>query len=471
MTLTTRIFGTAGGLALALGALIAWKPAWAVWLVLAALLAWGLAAPARLTATLLAVMVFVPVTADPGYPVRPVWTVLLVATAIALLGRAYRFDPRAPLASPGLSAMLLPLVATLAALFHWRGPRVLLVALLPFACYAVIVWYVVDEARQDPDAFKRLARGLTWAGVPLLLLALYQRATGTWPVLDELAVSNAFTAHAGPDRAAGTMGHPIIYGTYCMAMICVAIVLRGRLWQVPFAANALGLLLSGSRSAWIGTAAALVVWYLAQRRKVTRRGVATVVGVAVVGAGLAVVGPQPVRRLAGTVWSRLENLTGSSSATARYQRSGQAWSGIWDNAGTVLFGQGPEAHVRFFTEVGIDDGLAQTFDNSYLTLWYDFGAVTVLALVVLLASLLWRRRRSLASRLLVVALAVQAWFFDCFLWPSAVAVLVLAVGLAYATLAPVGPAGLGSAGVGGAPGSGRLVGRQSSLPQAAVDDR
>ncbi|MEH0933658.1 O-antigen ligase family protein [Micromonospora psammae] len=451
MTGSVRTFGLPAVLAVTVGLLAGWRPVLLGVLGLAALLLWGLGTPSRLNHALFAVLLLVPVTADPGYPTKPVWVVLLAATAIALFGRLQRFHPDVPLASVGMAAFALPAAGLLAALAHWRGPKDLVFALAPFVCYAVIAWHVVEEARQDPPALRRLARAFAWAGVPVALLAIHQRVTGTWLVLDDLATSNAFTSSAGEGRSVGTVGHPIVYGTWCMMSMCVAIALRGRLWQVPFAAGAVGLLLSGSRSAWFGIAGAVVVWYLAQERKVTRRGVAVLAVGALVGAGLLVVRPAPVRNALDMVDSRLSNMTGSSSATARYTRFDAAWSGLRESYDTVLFGLGPEAHVRFFQEVGIGDHLAQTFDNSYLTLWYDFGLLTLLPFLAILVALLVRSR-STAARMLVVGIAVQISFFDFYLWPCAVAVLILAAGLA----------------VGEDPGAAGTAGREPPAPAEAL---
>ncbi|MCW3840038.1 O-antigen ligase family protein [Micromonospora yasonensis] len=431
MTRSGRSFGPPAVLAVSAGILLSWKPVLLGILGLVALLVWGLWTPSRLNYALFAVLFLVPVTADPGYPAKPVWMVLLTATAIALFGRLQRFHPDKPFASVGMLVMALPAAGAVAALVHWHGPKDLIFALAPFVCYAVIAWHVVEEARQDPEALKSLARAFAWVGVPVALLAIYQRVTGTWPILDELATSNAFTSSAGAGRSVGTIGHPIVYGTYCMMSMCVAITLRGRLWQLPFAAGAVGLLLSGSRSAWIGTACAAVVWYLAQRRKVTRRGLVLVAVSLAVGAVVVVARPRPLRGTIDLVASRLTNLTGSSSATARYSRSETALSGLRQGFDTVLFGQGPEAHVRFFQEVGIGDHLAQTFDNSFLTLWYDLGLITLLPFLAILVAL-FVRSKSLTARLLVVGIAVQIYFFDFYLWPCAAAALILAAGLAIA---------------------------------------
>ena len=235
---------------------------------------------------------------------------------------------------------------------------------------------------------RQVARWLAWAGVLIAALAIYQRLTGTWPILDQLATSSAYTSGAGVGRSAGTAGHPIIYGSYCMAMMGVSLALRGRWWLVPFGANGIGLLLSGSRSAWIGIVGGLALWYLTRPRKITAKGVKAALISIGAGAVLLLAGPQVVREVVATAAGRLTNLTGSAAANARYLRSGEAWTGIRESFHSLVFGKGPEAHVRFFQEVGVGDGQAQTFDNSYLTLWYDFGAIGLLGMLSLLGFLL-----------------------------------------------------------------------------------
>jgi hypothetical protein len=427
--MSTKALGSAGLLAFAVGILVSWRPLLLAVLALAAVLGWGLSTVDRMNYLLFAVLFLVPVTANPGYPVEPVWVVLLVATVIALFARLARLRPDAPVVSVGLLGFAVPAACLVSGLLRWGGAKILVVALLPFVCYALIAWHVVEEAKRDPGVPRRLARALSWVGVPVAILAVYQRATGTWPVLDTLATSIAYTSGAGDGRSVGTMGHPIVYGTFCLTAMCVALGLRDRFWQVPFVAGAVGAVLSGSRSAWIGLACALVVWYLAQPRKITRRGISFVAAVLVAGGALVAFGPGPVRSTVRFVGARLSNLTTSSSATARYHRTSAALSGIRQDLATILVGRGPEAHTRFFQQVGINDNLAQTFDNSYLTLWYDFGILGLLALVLVLAVMLFRSR-SLTARMLVVGFVVQIWFFDFYLWPCAAATLILAAGLA-----------------------------------------
>ncbi|WP_433050108.1 O-antigen ligase family protein [Dactylosporangium sp. CS-033363] len=442
MARVAGVIGWAGLAAFALGALGGWSPSLLVALFAGVAALWGLYTPQRLNYTLFAVMFLVPATVDFGYPTYPEVMILLTATAIAVYGRIQRFDPAEPIPVGSLVVFALPVVCVLTALANWRSLKDVLIGVLSLGCYSIITWHVVDEARRDGAAMRRLALGFAWLGVPIALLAVYQRLSGTWPVLDEFAVSPAFTSGAGVGRSAGTMGHPIVYGTYCMMSMCAALALRGTLWRLPFAAGAAGLLLSGSRSAWIGIACALAYWYLTLEKKFTRRGVTLVAAGLVAGGALVLAGPAPVRNAVELLRARLTNLTQQDSATARYRRSGEAWDGIWSSAHSVVFGEGAEAHTRFFREVGIDDGLAAAFDNSFLTLWYDYGIVAVLVLCGLLV-FAFVRYRSPAARLMLIGFVAQIYFFDFYLWPCAAAMLVLAVGLGEAErdrdAAPVPP--------------------------------
>ena len=131
--------GFAGLAALLVGVLISAGPLYVALALLMLLLVWGLSSPHRLNHTLFAVLFLVPVTADPGYPIPAVWTVLFSAAAIAFLGRLQHFDPEAPLASAGMLAFLLPAVCAMVALFNWAGAKDLVVAIAPLICYAVII--------------------------------------------------------------------------------------------------------------------------------------------------------------------------------------------------------------------------------------------------------------------------------------------------------------------------------------------
>jgi hypothetical protein len=200
---------------------------------------------------------------------------------------------------------------------------------------------------------------------------------------------------------------------------------------VAFIANMVGLILSGTRSAWAAALCGFALWYIAQPRKISLKGIATTIGSSAAAYGIWKLGPPVIVQQVEIATARVDNVTQSQSATARYDRSGTAISGITDNVMTAIFGHGPEGHVQFFRTVGINDGLAQAFDNSYLTMWYDSGIVAVAALIFVLAIVLLRYR-SLTGRMIFGAFTAQILFFDFVLWPCAAAVALMGLGIAIA---------------------------------------
>ncbi|MEK8107836.1 hypothetical protein NKG94_27605 [Micromonospora sp. M12] len=82
------------------------------------------------------------------------------------------------------------------------------------------------------------------------MFAKYQTLTLSWPIFDQLAYHWTYTSAFDATRAVGISGHPIIYGSFAMAMALVALTIRGKFWYIPVTANFVGLMLSGTRSAW-----------------------------------------------------------------------------------------------------------------------------------------------------------------------------------------------------------------------------
>ncbi|MFG2051390.1 O-antigen ligase family protein [Micromonospora sp. NPDC048935] len=451
-----------------------------------ALLGWVLLKPVRITWAIFAVAFMVPVTIDLGYPTNPSYSLLLLLFVLAGWGRLHRAERDGwPPRRIG-AALLLPFCAVLAGVLHWHGIKPVVVGVAPLLCIGVLGWHLIEEARRDPKLILRIAEVFTWVSVAVAALAKYQTLTGTWPLFDQFAYDWTYTSVFDPTRAAGFFGHPIVYGSFAMAMALVALTIRGRYWYVPFTANLIGLVLSGTRSAWVGTALALGIWLLLNVRKIAWRGVATGAIITVVAFAAVAVNPSTFRvgtseppptwvsptepgtkpspspstssvDSVGVAGARMSDPVGSASASARFERIAVAWDGITRDWSTVIFGNGPESSVRYLEDVGIGDGQAQVFDNTYLTIWHNFGLVGLLSLLGLLLALFWRSR-SLAGRLIMVGFTAQIFFFDVWLWLSAVAVLLLAI-----SLGAVGDPGASPrARWGRLPGRQRVAGRDSA---------
>ncbi|MEU7710783.1 hypothetical protein AB0M37_07125 [Micromonospora chalcea] len=462
-----------------------------------ALLGWVLTEPVRITWAIFVIAFAVPVTIDVGYPTNPSYALLLVLFLLAAWGRVLRAERDGWPPKALAAALLLPACAVLAGLVHWHGVKPIAVGVAPLLCFGVLAWHLAEEARRDRRTVLRIAEALTWFSVAVAVFAKYQTASRSWPIFDQFAYDWTYTSAFDATRAVGLSGHPIIYGTFAMAMVLVALTLRGRFWYVPVAANLVGLVLSGTRSAWVGTVLALGLWLFLQWRKVSWRGLGSAAAIAAItwalvafsppallpdttastptGQGTATAAappPSPAAPVASSAAPAPESPastpspaapapptassvapepsapapavpTGSAvdsvdvagsrisdpaSADARFTRMSVVWDGITRDWSTVVFGNGPEANVRFLENVGIGDGQAQVFDNTYLTFWYNFGLIGLACLLALLV-LLYRRLRSLPARLLLVGFAAQIFFFDVWLWLGAVAVLLLAVAL------------------------------------------
>ncbi|MFD6713919.1 O-antigen ligase family protein [Micromonospora chalcea] len=462
-----------------------------------ALLGWVLTEPVRITWTVFVIAFAVPVTIDVGYPTNPSYALLLLLFLLAAWGRVLRAERDGWPPKALAAALLLPACAVLAGLVHWHGVKPIAVGVAPLLCFGVLAWHLAEEARHDRRTVLRIAEALTWFSVAVAVFAKYQTASRSWPIFDQFAYDWTYTSAFDATRAVGLSGHPIIYGTFAMAMVLVALTLRGRFWYVPVAANLVGLVLSGTRSAWVGTVLALGLWLFLQWRKVSWRGLGSAAAIAAItwalvafsppallpdttastptGQGTATAAvppPSPAAPVASSAAPAPESPastpspaapapptassvapepsapapaapTGSAvdsvdvagsrisdpaSADARFTRMSVVWDGITRDWSTVVFGNGPEANVRFLENVGIGDGQAQVFDNTYLTFWYNFGLIGLACLLALLV-LLYRRLRSLPARLLLVGFAAQIFFFDVWLWLGAVAVLLLAVAL------------------------------------------
>ncbi|MFD6608167.1 hypothetical protein ACFWD1_04670 [Micromonospora chalcea] len=486
-----------GLVALAAGFLLTGRWQLALGVGVGALLGWVLTEPVRITWAVFVIAFAVPVTIDVGYPTNPSYALLLVLFLLAAWGRVLRAERDGWPPKALAAALLLPACAVLAGLVHWHGVKPIAVGVAPLLCFGVLAWHLAEEARHDRRTVLRIAEALTWFSVAVAVFAKYQTASRSWPIFDQFAYDWTYTSAFDATRAVGLSGHPIIYGTFAMAMVLVALTLRGRFWYVPVAANLVGLVLSGTRSAWVGTVLALGLWLFLQWRKVSWRGLGSAAAIAAItwalvafsppallpdttastptGQGTATAAappPSPAAPVASSAAPAPESPastpspaapapptassvapepsapapavpTGSAvdsvdvagsrisdpaSADARFTRMSVVWDGITRDWSTVVFGNGPEANVRFLENVGIGDGQAQVFDNTYLTFWYNFGLIGLACLLALLV-LLYRRLRSLPARLLLVGFAAQIFFFDVWLWLGAVAVLLLAVAL------------------------------------------
>lgn len=377
---------------------------------------------------LMAMLFLVPVTINAGWPGQTTTYVFFAALALSLGGRLSRAIRGTQSLVDSSAVLLLLLPIALAGVVHGVGTGEWLTHTRPLVVLVFVAWHVRAEGRLDPERLRRVAIMLAWAAPALLLLAAYQRVSGSWPVLDTFASSKSYTSKGDPSRTAAIMGHPILYGAYCMVAAVISAALRPQRWRWLLAAALLGLVLSGARSAWIGTAAALIVLLLLHRPKITFWGGYSALLITSVTVLAMIFYPQAINELVSSAVGRLENLTESSSALARNLRVDIAWIQITDTQDTWWWGLGPGALVAYFTVAKVGDNLAATFDNSYLSMWYEYGIISLVAFCIVGLCAILRKGDS-AGRVLMLAVAAQIVFFDFYQWPLMIGAVALAGGL------------------------------------------
>lgn len=390
----------------------------------AVLVAAGLV-PSVSMVVLFTTLFLVPAKVMVDVPGRVVDWVIVSATVVVASGAVRRIVARgapAPWSSAGVFAVLALGAATL---LGWSGFGNFFTVAFPLVATLFIAWGAAADAQAHPQSLTRAVNVLLGVSVVLAGLAAVERVTGINPVQSLIPALDYGTF---PGRSATIMSHPIVYGGFCMVMLVVALFDGQRRSWIFAAANVAGLVLSGARSAWLGAAIAVVVGYLVTRRKTSMRGILAVCA-ALLAAVVAVQAlPDVARSVVETVVYRLTSSESLASAGARTVRIDAAWDSITESLATFVAGHGPGATTEFFTQYRVGDGLANVFDNSYLTLWNDFGLVATAAFVFLLLAAMVRPG-AMAGRLVLLAVAVQACLFDVYAWPAALGGIALGVAL------------------------------------------
>ncbi|WP_285247169.1 O-antigen ligase family protein [Pseudarthrobacter sp. efr-133-R2A-89] len=384
---------------------------------------------------LVGMLFFTPVTINLGWPGQASTYVFYASLALAILGRIVRALTRKQKLSEAAWILLFLLPIMLTGLVHDTSFGGWFTNAKPLLVLVVVSWHVVAEARLDPQRIRRAALMVAWAAPALFLLAAFQRIAGYWPVLDQYAIARSYTSRGDAARSAAIMGHSILYGGYCMVTAVISAVLTPKWWKVLLTVSLGGLLLTGARSAWLAAAVALLIVFVIRRPKISFWGLyAGLLGLCALVLAMTSF-PHAVDEVVAAASGRLENFAESASALARQLRVDLAWRQIAHTEFSWWWGLGPGALVAYFTVTKTADNLAATFDNSYLTLWYDYGVIpVVLFAVVLLAMIL--RKGPMLGRVLTLGIATQILFFDFYQWPLMIGAIALAAGLRQGVVAP-----------------------------------
>lgn len=309
------------------------------------------------------------------------------------------------------------------------SPTTVITATAPILAAVSATTALVHFARTDQDGFRAIVVSLIYLSFPIVLIAIYQRITGTWPVLDQFARLSS----AGSDgRSAANFGHPIIYGVFAQTMAVSAWFYRPSLWQLAVFGNVVGLVLTGTRGSWVAFLVMLALSLIVFARQAGRsvnfsRTVGGACAAILTVAVLVIAFPTAFQSTVNSVETRLDSVAAKSSTEAREARARLAVKSIGSGPETLIIGHGPGAAQNFWIRTGnLGDTGAATFDSSYLTVAYDYGLLGggLLSLALILFALLPGQA---VGRIVVVGLGVSLYTFDWAGWPSVVALIAIGI--------------------------------------------
>lgn len=309
------------------------------------------------------------------------------------------------------------------------SPATVITATAPILATVAVSTAMVHFARTDQAGFRTIVVALIYLSMPVVLLAIYQRVTGTWPVLDEFA---RLTSASSDGRSAANFGHPIIYGVFAQTMAVSAWFYRPKLWQLAVFGNVVGLILTGTRGSWVAFLVMLALSLIVFARRAGKsvnatRSIGGAFAAILTVAVLIIAFPTAFHSAVDSVETRLDSVAAKSSTKAREARARLAVESIASGPQTLLVGHGPGAAQNFWIRTGnLGDTGAATFDSSYLTLAYDYGVLGggLLSLALLLFALLPGQA---VGRIVVVGLGVSLYTFDWAGWPSVVALIAIGI--------------------------------------------
>ena len=392
-----------------------------------------------------AFLLLVPVTLRSPLKVTAASIVFLAVTVLSLIvvvDRRWR-DPRAELKALGFAGLVLvPSLISLA--FNLDRPDLrayVLGGIAPFVALAFLVWALLPT--RGAEVHGQLGRLLVWVSIPFAVLAIGQSITDSWPILDALNIGE-FTSDRYDERAVAIFGHPIVYGAVAAAAALLALTLRPPWWTIALGLNLAAMGLTGSRSAWVAFLLSLLA-YLALRvagraPMLSLRQVLTACTIAAFVLGLVTLVPDgepsdpsaPSDGLGGSGGlpdDRLFDVGESESGRYRMQQWMGALERVTASPQAFLVGHGPGSAFLLLDneQMGSLRG-PPTFDNTYLTIWYEQGATGLMALIGLLAAAMWTA--GLAGRLLLFMIVINVVFYEGYKWPAVDALVLLAVFLA-----------------------------------------
>lgn len=236
-----------------------------------------------------------------------------------------------------------------------------------------------------------MVRGLQVALAVMLAIEVYQLLAGL-PRLISLGYDEGFYyfTRAGDYRPFGAFRSPTVFGAY-LAMVGIFVLLSARRRAAPWILVAVGtgLVLTQTRSAWLGFSLALVVVFLGESSHRRSRAILAALPLAWVGTLLTLLHPQTL----GSVWARAASISDLSF----YSNASRItlWDGVVravEHGGWVA-GLGSRSFVdMLFPRIGPVAFLGHPHSN-YIQELFRYGVVGLALFVALLVALLVELRR------------------------------------------------------------------------------
>jgi len=397
--------------------------------LLCGLATWAAARPAAVPVILLGVVLIPAPAFAAGATSIPVETALAAVTVCAATALWWNRKARGHpvhLSSYAVASMVIIIVASIAQLGASKYAELRpIYQLVPFWISGLLLGSILASDRRIADRIGLLA-------APVAVLAIVESAIGKPNVWSDLIGADGYdraSALEGGDRAVSTFGHPLVAGTALVIFAFLVLARPGPRQNAVFAVIIAGALVTVSRSALVGLGAGALTYFMgAQRQRaqiIQAIGLTAVIGWLVIAQVPAFHASFESRVLGASLQSeaiRLNSLTDLKASLARGDQE------LW-------LGRGLGGSILYLGETGGNLGFS-TYDNQYVTSFYDSGVLVVLAAIGFIVFGVVRRRPRAALVAPLVASAATMFFFEGLYWPATGLLFWMTVGLA--TTAAVG---------------------------------
>jgi hypothetical protein len=272
----------------------------------------------------------------------------------------------------------------------------------------------------------RMADRLGLLALPLAVLAIIEFATNSPNLWSDVVGANGFDTVAtagGSLRASSTFGHPLVAGTALIVMGFIVLIRPGRKRTVLFSLIVAGAVVTVSRSALVGLAAGLLVYFVSGHRQRSQ--------VIAAAATTAVIGGLMITLIPALDTSVNSRILGATTQTQRIRLNSlqSVTDSVSQGSPELILGRGLEGSLTYLAQTGGNIGFG-VYDNQYVTSLYDDGLAILLIVAGLIIAGIIRARPGARSLAPLAASAATMFFFEGLYWPITGLLFWMTVGLA-----------------------------------------